>query len=156
MIRDLTFSVKKIPVALTEKDWDDFVDMVAEYMGEGLIIPDSYKEFMFKYNGGSFSDYVLNGTSAGDTIVSWFYSWDKNKTSSLQVILENFDEDYSGYGFLPFADDPGGNCYLLNLNPDGNGEVYYWLHDDEFENGDNKALIFNNFVDFLNALEPEE
>lgn len=153
MIRNLT--PDDTQVALTKKDWDNFVNMVAEYMGEGLIIPDSYKEFMFKYNGGSFEEYVLNDTPVGDIIVNRFESWDVNKKISLQVILENFDEDYSDYGFLPFADDPGGNYYLLNLNADGNGEVYYWLHDGEFEDGDSKALIFDSFVDFLNTLEPE-
>ena len=153
MIRNLT--PDDTQVALTKKDWGDFVNMVAEYMGEGLIIPDSYKEFMFKYNGGSFEEYVLNDTPVGDIIVNRFESWDVNKKISLQVILENFDEDYSDYGFLPFADDPGGNYYLLNLNVDGNGEVYYWLHDGEFEDGDSKALIFDSFIDFINALEPK-
>lgn len=153
MLRDLTFDDTE--VSLTSKDWDDFLNMVAEYMGEGLVIPDDYKEFMFKYNGGSFREYVLNDTAVGDVIVNNFDSWDNSKKISLQVILENFDEDYFGYGFFPFADDPGGNHYLLNLNADGNGEVYYWLHDGEFEDGDSKALIFDSFTDFLNALEPE-
>lgn len=156
MIRELTFDVDDIPVALTQSDWSDFVNAITKYMGENLVVPDGYKDFMFKYNGGSFDEYVLNNTPAGDIIVNYFNSWDKNEKTSLNTILENFNESYFGYGFIPFADDPGGNCFLLNLNSDGNGEVYYWLHDGFFENGDNKILIFETFINFLNSLETED
>ena len=109
---------------------------------------------MFENNGGSFVEYILKDTPAGDLVVSSFYPWDKDREISLNVVLENSEE--INEGFLPFADDPGGNYYLLNLNHEGNGQVYYWLHDSEFENGDNKVLLFDTFANFLNSLQPED
>ncbi|MFB2588116.1 hypothetical protein [Acinetobacter sp. c1-l78] len=77
MIREL--AIEDTQVSLTEIAWGSFISAVAKYMGDELIIPDSYKEFMFKYNGGSFDEYVLNNTSAGDVSVNQFLSWDENK-----------------------------------------------------------------------------
>lgn len=152
MIRKLTLDAQQSTISLTTEIWDNFAKVIEE-IDANLTIPDSYKEFMFENNGGSFVEYILKDTPAGDLVVSSFYPWDKNREISLNVVLENSEEINAG--FLPFADDPGGNYYLLNLNQEGNGQVYYWLHDSEFENGDDKVLLFDTFVNFLNSLQPE-
>ena len=153
MIRKLTLDAQQSTISLTTEIWDNFAKVIEE-IDANLTIPDSYKEFMFENNGGAFIEYILKDTPAGDLVVSSFYPWDKNREISLNVVLENSEE--INEGFLPFADDPGGNYYLLNLNQEGNGQVYYWLHDSEFENGDNKVLLFDTFANFLNSLQPED
>ena len=153
MIRKLTLDAQQSTMSLTAEIWDNFAKAIKE-IDPKLTIPDSYKEFMFENNGGSFVEYILKDTPAGDLVVSSFYPWDKDREISLNVVLENSEE--INEGFLPFADDPGGNYYLLNLNHEGNGQVYYWLHDSEFENGDNKVLLFDTFAYFLNSLQPED
>lgn len=154
MTRNLTIDtdLELIPKALTNEDWADFLSELQNINPE-FFVPDDYKEFMYKYNGGSFLEYIVKDTIENDLVLNCFCSLDRNDEMSLHVVLEHSEliED----GFLAFADDPGGNEFLLNLNEQGNGEVYYWSHDGTFVNGKDRILIANNFSDLINGLEFE-
>jgi hypothetical protein len=68
-------------------------------------------------------------------------------------------------GFVPIADDPGGNLYLLDCdrNSDRNGKVYFWNHegaepteDPALSNFKNITLLFDSFSQFLDALKGKD
>ena len=99
MIRKLTLDAQQSTMSLTAEIWDNFAKAIKE-IDPKLTIPDSYKEFMFENNGGSFVEYILKDTPAGDLVVSSFYPWDKDREISLNVVLENSEE--INEGFLPF------------------------------------------------------
>lgn len=141
------------PKPLTQADWTDFLKTLQD-ISPNLAIPTDYRDFLFQYNGGTFKECISPNIDLGDLVASWFYCWDKDEEIALHTILEYSDEIEDG--FLAFADDPSGNLFLINLNVEGNGEIYYCLHDNEFENGDNKKLIYHQFSDFINSLEIEQ
>ena len=53
MIRKLTLDAQQSTISLTTEIWDNFAKVIEE-IDANLTIPDSYKEFMFENNGGSF------------------------------------------------------------------------------------------------------
>lgn len=140
------------PKSLANEDQADFISEIHS-INPKFTIPNDYKEFMFKYNGGSFLECMIKNTLEGDLILNWVCSWDRDDEMSLHVVLDH--SELIKEGFLAFADDPGGNEFLLNLNEHSNGEVYYWSHDRNLVNGKNKILIANSFSDFLNRLDIE-
>ena len=58
MIRKLTLDAQQSTMSLTAEIWDNFAKAIKE-IDPKLTIPDSYKEFMFENNGGSFVEYIL-------------------------------------------------------------------------------------------------
>lgn len=134
--------------SINEADWQALL----KHIKPECYFPEDYKEFLFKYNGGRFKECIIPKSLEGPLIVSLFYPYDEVAELSLNTLIEYSEDDIEN-GFFPIADDPGGNYYLLNINQEGNGEVYYWSHDSVFENGTDKILIFNSFTDFINTLE---
>ncbi|ELZ8935263.1 SMI1/KNR4 family protein [Cronobacter dublinensis] len=126
-----------------------------------IILPDDYKDFLRKYNGGqpvpkSFRFY--SNREDGSSI-DWFLSLGKDKYSNLQKYYQNFKERIPA-GFLPIAHDAGGNLIILANNEENTG-IYFWDHEYEADEGevptmDNVYFIAKSFSDFLKSLHETE
>jgi len=138
-------------VKLSKIDFDEFEREI------GAILPEDFKEFYLKHNGGmpsiSYFDmehevcefFHLNIPYKGsivdmkDTIIR------TNKYAPIFLKLPEWG--------LPFACDSFGNLFILNnRNGDGFGNVWFFDH----EGGEKPSILAKSFRDFINSLKSEE
>jgi hypothetical protein len=117
----------------------------------GMKLPDALRRQLLEQNGGGpRSDYYVrlpNGSV--EELFSFFGLSMPDISSELAWVAETL-EDRVPQGMLPFADDPGGNLYLL----DEVGSVWFWDHELE---GRPEAVVrvSDSLDDFLQALAPD-
>src|SRR5689334_15132541 len=89
----------------------------------GLQLPPQLRRQLEEQNGGGLADEPLvKLAGGGEELVSSFFGIGMtNLSSELAWVSETF-EGRVPTGMLPFADDPGGNLYLL----DAAGSVWFW------------------------------
>jgi len=126
----------------------------------GYKLPVVYKDFLLKYNGGK---------PRPDTydVPSWQHGY--STVNDFNGILPGEYNDIEDNirllrgrlptGFIPIADDPGGNVLLLCLAGSTTSKVYFWDHENEpYERGDrledypNIHWVADSFTDLLNKL----
>ncbi|WP_028603017.1 SMI1/KNR4 family protein [Ottowia thiooxydans] len=124
-----------------------------------IVLPKDYFGFLKKYNGGSFIESHLPKTTLGELTVSRFYTLTDSENYSITNSIGNL-EGYVPIKFIPIADDPGGNLYLLALDEKHYSEVYFWNHeaplfsqDGDFDEFENLTKLFNSFEEFIESLE---
>lgn len=127
-------------------------------------LPASYKEFLLKFNGGRPTPhhYLVPGWHYQHSLVNDFYGIVPGQYNDLEENIELL-EDRLPKGFIPIADDPGGNCILISLDGETRGRVYFWDHENEPEDAtddliaySNIYLLANDFDQFLNNLRGED
>jgi hypothetical protein len=64
-------------------------------------------------------------------------------------------------GTIAIAEDPGGDLFLLSVDGDSKGSVFYWDHENEpvdeatdWEDFENVYPIADSFEEFLASLRP--
>ena len=121
----------------------------------GSKLPDDYKNFLLKYNGGQPCPNSFKFISNKDdgSSVDKFLSLGKEKYSNL-LKYYNIYKDRIPSGFIPIAHDAGGNLILMGANSDNN-KIYFWEHEMEVDEGDipdmsNVYLISQSFSAFIN------
>jgi hypothetical protein len=149
-IRKLSRSLQSSQYGATHPIDDEQWRSFEKILGEGLHVPDSYKKFMYLYNGGVFNESALFSVPWGPIIVSTFFPLFTEGRGSVTSQLKYFVEEY-GPGYIPIADDPGGNYYLLGCGAENAEKVYFWNHEDE-----TLTQIFDSFVTFLDSLAADE
>ncbi|RQR35243.1 SMI1/KNR4 family protein [Burkholderia sp. Bp9142] len=161
-MRALTYSTHSHSSVRYDGAADDAIDEF--FSSHELMCPAAYKAFLQQYNGGCFNEGYLQDTPLGPLLVSYFSTLSPSKNRHIPAQMENLDE-YIPVGFVPIADDPGGNLYLLDCdrNPDRNGKVYFWNHegaepaeDPTLSSFDNITLLFDSFSEFLDALKDKD
>jgi hypothetical protein len=133
---------------INDEQWHEFEKM----LGKSYRVPGSYKQFMYLYNGGVFDESVLFSVPWGPIVASTFFplfSDNSHEEASVCAQLGYFTKKF-GQGYIPFADDPGGNYYLLGCGEKNADTVYFWNHEDG-----TLTVIFDSFEDFLAALMPD-
>jgi hypothetical protein len=150
------FGVEKIAPASP----DDVASFEAEI---GATLPDDYRQFLLRSNGGSLGDnyevvegYVIIGSVGG---FREGYS------------LRSARGCYQGSpvriprALLWIMDDPGGNAICLGLTAEHWGKVYFWDHDEEpypdewdgqVETAGNIQVLANSFTEFVARLSRRE
>jgi hypothetical protein len=126
-------------------------------------LPDAYRSFLLQQNGGhpTPDKIAVPKWEGGYTGLNRFFAIKPER--GLQHYHDRF-EDRVPKGFLPIADDPGGNLFLLALKGKRAGQIYLWDHEDELDDeGDSKQDMSNMYKvaedidDFLqNKLMPDE
>jgi hypothetical protein len=143
-----------------ECDWS-FVknatdDITAWEHRECLVLPDEYRQFMIRYNGGSVYPRLI--TFAGDsseTFVDRIFSW---KTVESHWKGETYGRG-TPPGYLIFADTPGPIQFLISVKPEDYGRIYSWVHSTDIWGTDRNTEIFpqsNTFREFLNGLYDDD
>lgn len=121
-----------------------------------IKLPDSYRYFLKKYNGGYPQPDGFDFANGEDgSSVDKFLEISDSKNESL---IEYFNQYKNRIpkNYAPIAKDPGGNLILIGVNGE-KAEVYFWDHENEVDDGDipgmdNMSLIASNFDDFINNL----
>ena len=130
----------------------------------GIKLPDDYRSFLLKYNGGvpepGIVDFIEHGENQSD-VVNYLCGI---HSGEYWASLEWYMDMYKGRipaGFIPFGYDPGGNLYLISVEGEHPGKVYFWDHENEAGIFDeepglkNMSFISNSFTEFLDKLRPE-
>ncbi|MDN8541951.1 SMI1/KNR4 family protein [Erwinia sp. DT-104] len=121
-----------------------------------IKLPDSYKDFLKKHNGGYPQPDGFDFADGSDgSSIDKFLEISSSKSESLIEYFRNY-KDRIPENYFPIAKDPGGNLILIEINSGGDN-VYYWDHENEAEDGDkpgmdNMHLIASSFDNFLNNL----
>jgi hypothetical protein len=108
-------------------------------------LPDSYREFLLKANGGFLGKFRLFGIARGDSL-----DLDQQITE-----MQSEMEETSQGPVLPFASDWGGSYFCFDLRqigPSSDHPVLYWDHEytEEPDWSDHIWSGFaDNFVDFV-------
>ena len=124
--------------------------MFQKAINNNLSIPEDYKSFMFKYNGGIFYESVFMPGPDGPVVAATFFPLFSPDGNSVDHHFKYFNKEI-GFDMLPFADDPGGNYFFIDCKKDHFGKVYFWDH----ENG-KMTEIADTFENFLNSLVLDE
>lgn len=133
---------------LTETRLQDFERI------NGLQLPQQYREFLLKYNGGYPRPYYFNiSKEQGIGMINIFYGIGE-MYDNLDKKIDIFD-DILDAGFIPIADDSGGNQICLGLSEKYYGNVYFWIHDEDPEDMGNMYFIAEDFGGFLEKLHDE-
>jgi hypothetical protein len=134
------------------------------FRARDLACPTDYADFLRRYNGGCFSEGLLAKTPLGPLLVSYFSTLAPSPRRYIPAMMEHLEE-YIPAGFVPVADDPGGNLYLLDCGCDSerNGKVYFWDHeraspaeDPVLDSFDNLTLLFSSFTAFIDAMKDKD
>lgn len=117
-----------------------------------LEIPNELQEFWIKYN----AIYLKNNIYLSDGnkyYLDRFYPFDKNYELSFQYVYENL-KDYLQDSYLAFANDCGDWQYVISINTDSYGCIFFCRMDDMIP--DSLVKIANNFEEFIDGLQAEE
>lgn len=137
----------------------------------GVALPEPYREFLLKYNGGilgddnstyiipvEFQDQFIEGFSC---VILEFCYYAKAKEPELTIASVN----RTFFGRIPsdtllFGRDPFGDKFLLGCGTSNIGKVYLWDHDAEgwerpSDMYHNVALLADSFSDFMESLTTE-
>lgn len=97
----------------------------------GFLLPDAYKNFLLRSNGGEPTPdrLIVPGWRGKSTAVNRFFGLEEGGSYDLEASLHNV-EDYVPSGFIPIAEDSGGNLLCLGTAGSQAGKVYFWDHED--------------------------
>jgi hypothetical protein len=84
----------------------------------------------------------------GSLVVNTCFSLGGMNADSLHEAVENMKE-YLPLGSVPFADDPGGNIFFLDMAK--GGQVWFWDHEAR-----ELHYLSEGFRDFVESLVPQE
>ena len=90
----------------------------------GASLPEDYKQFLRKTNGGRPRETALHVPVAEEEVLVDFLFGLGRKPGILEWLSELRRDMPSG--FIPIGKDPGGNIYIMDLNLPNQGIIYYW------------------------------
>ena len=129
----------------------------------GFSLPVPYRSFLLKFNGGRPYPYhfAVPNWYHRKSLINDFYGIVPGEYNDLEENIELL-RGRLPKGFIPIADDPGGNCILISTEAATYGKVYLWDHENEPENASenlsdypNIYILAINFDEFLNNLRDE-
>jgi hypothetical protein len=136
-------------------------ELAAFEMDKNVQLPEDYRNFMLRYNGGQPVPKSFNfPESESGSSVGVFYPIKKDGTNSLQFVMQQF-EGRVPEELLPVAGDMFGNQICLGLEGENRGKVFFWDHEMEpLEGGEpdyaNIRLLASTFDEFLDSLFERE
>ncbi len=145
-----------------ERDWsyvkDASKDIEAWETSTYKKLPESYRRFMTKFNGGRIYPSLLRHNVpnySSPTVLEYFYDWD--------TVMSHFNRDVYGEGSPPdcliIGGDPGGLEVLLSCREQDAGQVFCWFHTRNIWGTDGNTEIWhqaNSFEELLASLHDDE
>ena len=134
--------------------YDDILKFENEH---NLLLPDEYKEFLEKHNGG-----IPNNSCFLDgRVLNFFFGLFNNPKleESIEWHLNMYNDRYPS-SMLPIASAGGGDFILIGIKDEYISKIFYWSHDFEAEESgiqyfENIECVSNNLKDFLSMLTSE-
>lgn len=152
-----------MPVIITEPNRRIDASQIAEF--EAMLkqkLPDDFREFLLQSNGGRAAENSHPAPDPVDEIdvSSFFGILDQQDYGDLRY-MRDLMIDRVPDNMLPIADSEGGNMVLLSLRPDTYGQVFYWDHERESNEGEpptfsNMVKVNRSFKKFVEDLHPPE
>ena len=137
----------------------------------GTTLPDDYRRFLLRTNGGNVDWYQFEGlTPEGKSwtaVVSHVGGLREEPDLSLRFARGCYQgrELQIPRALLWIMGDPGGNAICIGLTGKYRGRVYFWIHDEqpdpqewdgEVETAGNVILLANSFTDFVAGIVPRD
>lgn len=116
---------------------DGVEEMEKEY---NMILPNQYKDFLCKYNGG-YTPKTKFKVGKVSSDIRGFYGLGNVKLSFNTIKLREWIDK----SFLPIACDSFGNYYVIGLDNDSNGKIFFCNH----EAGNKMEYIAENLKAFF-------
>jgi hypothetical protein len=158
-----------LPSGVVAKRWASEEPVTEEQLAafesrHGLRFPDDYRRFLVQYNGGEPTpnrvSFIKRGRTRGrrctGLVVDFAGVYTNGGAQSLEsAILRSRDEMPAGH--VGIAWDSNGNEWVLCVDGEKAGTVYFWHHENEAPDGeppwfDNMSFVANSFTAFLDAL----
>ncbi|MDF7670514.1 SMI1/KNR4 family protein [Orbaceae bacterium ESL0721] len=118
----------------------------------GIKIPDAYRDFLKKYNGGYTLDtgFDINGEESD---IRYFYGFEEQDEycDFPQLMQDDSFTSAIENGYLPIAEDSFGNSIVIGISELNYGEIYFYDHEI-----DSYHYLCPNFKDFILQIESEE
>ena len=120
-----------------------------------IILPNDYKDFLLKFNGGVPNPNVNENPSTVVTYILGMHNGDYY--ASLYKHVDIFKRRLP-FSTFPIATDGFGNLFIMSVHPKGLGHIYFWDHEGEpeYQDGhyiDNCYFVSYSFTEFLNNLK---
>lgn len=126
----------------------------------GGVIPAEYCEFLLQTNGGKPQPAQVTVPQFGDSMVEVLFGCGSDSEYDLEYHQQRYDLRVPKE-YLPIGFDSAGNLFILKIKGERIGEVAFWFHEQESDDGtapttDNIYPIANSFNAFLEGFsEPE-
>ena len=137
------------------KATEESIEELEEFLG--FLLPEDYKEFLSKYNGGTskvrYSKFFVKELNH-EIPLDVLYGIGVTRTFDLSEGYEEFEEDMLPNSLI-IGDDPGSGLIVLITDSENYG-VYYWDHSFYFPQSseeENTYKIADSFKDFINRLK---
>ncbi len=127
-----------------------------------IRLPKDYRKFCLEYNGGRPEpDCFVCSESGGKSSMHCFYRFNSSNNHDDMIWAYRIFKDRMPPYYLPIGCDPGGNQICLVVKGQKYGQVFYWDHEFEADEGcdptdENLTLVAPNFDAFLNSLHKLE
>jgi cell wall assembly regulator SMI1 len=129
----------------------------------GLSLPNEYRAFLLKHNGGRPKPdaFPIFGNAADNQgLVHSFLCVRPGDVYHLPDWIRRYQERLPE-GFIPVAVDQGGNLVCIATIGEQEGQVFFWDHEEEVDEGEKPGFQnvyfisdgFQNFLDNLSELE---
>ncbi len=147
----------------------------------GFTLPHQIRQYYLKYNGGYPRPLDIPQDDGVAVRVKWDLQTQSEAAKHASVVLvgetylfdsanESSDLMYRWRraknitkGMFQFAQDPGGDAFLIGVAPENLGKIYYWATERDWKYGEGApiaspefiGLVANSFVEFLLAYRTE-
>lgn len=119
-----------------------------------LKLPEKYKTFLLKWNGGYTEPSLFSISEEQGTSVVNVLNGIGNMYDNLDKVIDIYEYRLPE-GFVPIGDDPGGNVICLGTKEPYYENIYFWDHEEEPEDSEdmsNMYFLANNIDDFIDKL----
>lgn len=136
-------------------------DVLALEKSLNIKLPEKYRNFLLKYNGGRPvpDSFNFKGKARGSN-VDWFLGTDQAESNNLIDYLRIY-KNRIPQNFFPIASDSGDNLIGIAVSGADRGKIYFWDYEQENDSDEapdysNLILISDDFDDFINNLHEIE
>jgi hypothetical protein len=121
----------------------------------GARLPEDYREFLRRYNGGQPEPGTFTFVERGhetESTVQFFLVVGPHEHHGIQRTLRHLRAEGFPADLLPIAEDPGGNFVCMALGGSDRGSLYFWNHEAPPEDNLKMPLVAPSFTEFLRGL----
>jgi len=121
---------------------------------QGIVLPNEYRDFMLKFNGGSPSPRNFDLPDQKANPLHVFYGIGASlKSDDLAEVIQIFKGRIRN-SLIPIAADSFGNQICLGLHGSRKGKVYFWDHESErlLFKFRSLTLVANSFKGFIDGI----
>lgn len=114
-----------------------------------ISLPEKYKEFLLKYNGGDTIDATFKIDKVSSDIHSFYGFSSANYYSNFKYLIEKgLLDDFIDNHYLPIAKDSFGNGILIGIDAKNYNKIAFYDHEKQ------KYFSFNiDFIEFLKKIK---